>query len=686
MIIRRLEMRNWGPYSGDHDIAFSSPEGPRVIQLIRGENGHGKTHLLRAMVIALQGRDGMRIIDPSSRPSASSTKMHLDSFLADALTRGAESSSEPQMKLAIELEDGQDEIKIERSWWFDDREPADEDLAIFLNGSPYEPHASNRREQYEEKQALVRARIPENVMQFFFFDGEEIKTIAESDPAEEVTMGLDALLGLTLLADLSKDVDNARSRLAKEEVAGKRAIAEIQRLEAEITELEASEVELSDDLARERRAGEAIEAELDELQQRLPFGADVSSQDGEEHRADIATRIQSCERERDNVRKRIGEIVANDLAILYPKRLVRSTIDRLEGELALRDWERQRKLMAPECEKLSQRMYGRSAPTPDPPLTGSQKRFYRDLLVQEWKNILQPPPAGIPDEEWLSSFSGEQLESAQGRLNAAVEHASGDLSALVREDAALGDQLRALSDRLENYAHDQESRNIVDKIRDSSDRLGQIKSSIQDLDGRLKELAGELAEKRRDHSTRVAQSAGSDETREKLTVARDIIDVVTQFREQLKRRRVADLQTQIQTMMATLAHKGADQFHEVKIDPSNFHLSISDVDGEEVRRLSAGEREILALSMLWALGKISRRALPIVIDTPLGRLDRRHRDNIVESFLPNAADQVIVLATDEEITEERHALLAPYVAGDLELVFDPKSRTTSIRAAEGAPA
>jgi DNA sulfur modification protein DndD len=63
MIIRRLELRNWGPYAGDHVVNFALPQGRRVIQLVRGENGHGKTHLLRAMVIALHGRDGMRIVD-----------------------------------------------------------------------------------------------------------------------------------------------------------------------------------------------------------------------------------------------------------------------------------------------------------------------------------------------------------------------------------------------------------------------------------------------------------------------------------------------------------------------------------------------------------------------------------------------------------------------------------------------
>ena len=98
------------------------------------------------------------------------------------------------------------------------------------------------------------------------------------------------------------------------------------------------------------------------------------------------------------------------------RRCCNETIERLDGERALREWEQQRILMAPECQKLSERMYGKEAPKSDPPLTGSQLRFYRDILVQEWKNILQPPPAGIPDEEWFSAFSPEQLNEARTRL------------------------------------------------------------------------------------------------------------------------------------------------------------------------------------------------------------------------------------------------------------------------------
>ncbi len=88
MVIRRLQMRNWGPYAGDHEITFDTPGDGRVIQLIRGENGHGKTHLLRAMVIALQGADGMRIVEPASRPGRVDARLQLHALLEAALPPG----------------------------------------------------------------------------------------------------------------------------------------------------------------------------------------------------------------------------------------------------------------------------------------------------------------------------------------------------------------------------------------------------------------------------------------------------------------------------------------------------------------------------------------------------------------------------------------------------------------------
>jgi DNA sulfur modification protein DndD len=95
-------------------------------------------------------------------------------------------------------------------------------------------------------------------------------------------------------------------------------------------------------------------------------------------------------------------------------------------------------------------------------------------------------------------------------------------------------------------------------------------------------------------------------------------------------------------------------------------------------KLSAGERQLLATSLLWGLARASGRPIPTVIDTPLGRLDSTHRRHLVERYFPVAAHQVILLSTDEEIHEQNLPRLKPAIARSYRLEFDDALRRTTV--------
>ena len=97
-----------------------------------------------------------------------------------------------------------------------------------------------------------------------------------------------------------------------------------------------------------------------------------------------------------------------------------------------------------------------------------------------------------------------------------------------------------------------------------------------------------------------------------------------------------------------------------------------------IDRLSAGERQLLATSLLWGLARASGRPLPTIIDTPLGRLDSSHRRHLIERYFPVASHQVILLSTDEEIDEDSLKRLQPHISRSYHLQFDEALRSTRV--------
>ena len=99
----------------------------------------------------------------------------------------------------------------------------------------------------------------------------------------------------------------------------------------------------------------------------------------------------------------------------------------------------------------------------------------------------------------------------------------------------------------------------------------------------------------------------------------------------------------------------------ILIDPATFAITLYDEAGQAIakQRLSEGEKQIFAISVLWGLARASARPLPAVIDTPMARLDAAHRQHLVERYFPNASHQVIIFSTDTEVDRQYYQALQP---------------------------
>ncbi|EFA74122.1 conserved hypothetical protein [Raphidiopsis brookii D9] len=154
------------------------------------------------------------------------------------------------------------------------------------------------------------------------------------------------------------------------------------------------------------------------------------------------------------------------------------------------------------------------------------------------------------------------------------------------------------------------------------------------------------------------------------------------FKEKLTLRKLNKLEEEVKNCFLYLLHK-SDLVYRVGIDSKSFQLSLYDLHGKLVpkHRLSAGEKQLLAIAFLWGLAKVSGKQLPVAIDTPLGRLDSSHRNNLLERYFPTASHQVILLSTDTEIARKEIAILREHqaIAREYVLEYDSGKRETSIK-------
>jgi DNA sulfur modification protein DndD len=210
----------------------------------------------------------------------------------------------------------------------------------------------------------------------------------------------------------------------------------------------------------------------------------------------------------------------------------------------------------------------------------------------------------------------------------------------------------------------------------------ELKRTLNEKTGRLEDEISRLERELKSVQEKIVnlkdKLVGAKKIQNQVSLARRIRSAVQDYEKKLQTRKLSELERYTTEMYQRLARK-QDFVGEVKIDLRSFDVSIHDPHGQmkEKRSLSAGEKQIYAIALLWGLAKSSDVELPIIIDTPFARLDSEHRTNIAKHYFPFASEQVIILSTDEEIDHRYTELLRPFI-GQTYLIkhSDIKRRST----------
>jgi DNA sulfur modification protein DndD len=651
VILDELVLHNVGTFAGRHSIPLTPPSSLKPIVLIGGLNGAGKTTVLESIRLALYGA----LAQVSGRRSGS-----YDNYLRSLIHHGVPKSE----GAAIELTFHAHQEGVERQYWIrrswrSTGASLREILLVSVDGRHDEALTSTWSEH-------VETFLPRGIAGLFFFDGEQIEALADMERSRQVLgSALAALLGLDLVERLTADLLVLRRRHRSRQVpdALRESVEERQRF---VTSIRQAEEAAADAVATVRVEVERIEKRKFEVSERYRSAGGNLLDQRESAETTVTMLRRQLAQDDDELRDELADVApllqtvglfgglakqARAEASAARNRVVVEVIaqrdDVILAQLKLAEVHGET-LTAIE-QYLATDRGGRSASADIPSITG-----LRD-------------PAGI---DFLNT-SG--LPAAQRRLRGMLDRrrATGaDLDQAERVLVAMPDPDSLAPLRIERERASTELIGSQARLSHADERLSSLRQERSRADS-----AYELAMDKAAH----ANLAAEDDRR--------LIEHVDRVRETLEGLRVAATKRHLGRISELIFEALGRLLRKdklvtgVKIDSDSYTVELSGVDGGPLpaHELSAGERQLLAVALLWGLARAAGQPLPVVIDTPLGRLDGSHRKHLLDRYFPYASHQVILLSTDTEIDELAYQRIAKQVGRSYRLEFDPETSASSVQ-------
>jgi DNA sulfur modification protein DndD len=648
LILDRLTVHNFGVYAGKQEVVLTPTQSQPVI-LIGALNGAGKTTLLDALQVVLYGRHAR---------CTSRARGGYGEYLRNSIHRYASSTQGASIELAFRyrLEGKEERFEIRRTWG-GIGPTLNETVEVERDG-----HADSvATERWQE---FVEQFIPNQISDLFFFDGEKIESLADPErSAELLRVGVHALLGLDLVDDLIRSLKQVERR-HKLRGAPEQQKSWLIEADKAVSALETRGSVLTAQMAEIENQLQLLRKRQEELRRRF------KSEGGElfDRREHLYLMLEESRKRVESVEARLREWAAG----MAPLLLVQGLLSKAKEASEIEDEARRESEFASALQRRDDAIL---------------KALKTEKIQRETLKVI----SAILEKD-------RQARLAAARPQAALHIQPRKLSG-VSEDS-LAQRLEQCRDALKEHADAIEMLLRIEKDVTAIPDEKKIQILVRDLDKVGKEIT-ELEARGtilRDDRLRVEQDKRNEERirsqeferlaerRAATEIERRIVahsvrsrDTLQTFRQQMRRRHVSRLESFVTQSFHQLLRKHSLVDH-VSIHPETFALTLHGKSDLilSAERLSAGERQLLAVSVLWGLAKASGRQLPAVIDTPLGRLDSEHRSHLVQNYFPVASHQVILLSTDEEIDGRYYHQLKNVVAREYLLSYSDSAHASSI--------
>lgn len=640
MKLEYIQVENFKQFYGKQQADFSTSDKSNVT-VFHGPNGAGKTSLFSAINWCLYRDHGDELGDIINRQTMAESKDG-DFVVAEVAVAFI---NEGERHIAKRT------LRVRKSAGKSSKGREDMSLARVS--------AKGDFEKIPNSIGHMNAILHENVRPYFFFDGEKLDDLTKAD-STEVEEAIRNIIRLPAIE---------RAELHLGQIAGsyrkqlkKKASAELEELISKEDGLRAEKEQSRERLAELKKEVKLARSHVEDYENRL--------RDTEEAR--------HLQHQRDQMTDQLAglEELQTDVATKLQHHANRAYVSfagpQVDAALAAVDEKRERGEIP----------------------SGIRDQFLRDLLEEEkcicgrpfnehdevfqnlTKLLQSTTPAGLEADimdlganlrrlttdssEWLASI--DELMGERANIREGMERSHAELDNVKRELKGMPtEKIAELEKQRASFQRDLEM-----NLQDS----GRLEERLSELDRQIEKTRG-LIQKEQGRQEKLAQLARKEYLAQSAADAVSLIKL--EFIEQTRR----EVQSVTKEVFDSLAWK-EEQFQDILIG-EDFRMEVIDRWGSPTRReLSAGERQILSLSFICAMAKISGEVSPLVMDTPFGRLSGNHLD-LVAKNLPGLARQLILFVTDREWDKASSTRIQPKIGAEYELAFDQKTGFTKIK-------
>lgn len=653
MHFTKVELHNFGIYKGTHVMCLRNKSGNRNITLVGGLNGRGKTTFHDAVLLALYGRQALKYIQEKARSYEKLLADHINKHTLDDITFIA---------VSICLDDGTN-LRIKRSWQLKNGK-LEQNVIVEKNGS---------EDKYlgESWSYYIEEILPFGIAKFFFFNNEKITQLADDITFEQVKTSIKSAIGISTIEKAIEHVDevikrknNALLAFEKSELNTdfKEVNSKIKDVEKQITEA------MNAYYNAERIRDEYIaKIEIKEKEFWSTGGAlSINSDKIQQEKKRISAEVEALQAE-------IKQISGNPSTPLFMcKNLVRQSY---ENELIYQQEEAKYYSNKIIFELHQQIMDKLSICGLDKMSFEKVKSVVDEVLVNKYSKAFI-----AQNRKSISAASKLLYEHLITEVFQNIIH---QITVLISKIDEQENEILNLDIHLEKANEKTLAMQLFEALKfleakraEADFEYEKYKKSLENLNYQYETL--KLQRKNLYKSVVEKQNANDDNARI-LKYAVMSMDVLNEFKIRLQREKLNKLSNTITKCFKELVEKDS-LVSNIKIESDTLDVIILDIDGNELLKtqLSAGEQQMFAVAVVWALAITSGYKAPVVVDTPMARLDSAHRTNFVTKYLPEASSQVVVLSTDEEIYGQYLDEIRDKIIDCYTLVYDENEQCTSV--------